>query len=148
MKMLKRLFLKESDCNQKTDESHLIDQVSFACFSTQRKNSICSTANKKLIDSGLDPYDAFNIVQHQMIDVAQAYLERVVLEQFQETIQDIKDKNSKEVMLKLYQLYALSQIEKKIKDISRMVIWKLLKQKPYARWLISCAGKLDQMLFL
>jgi hypothetical protein len=29
-----------------------------------------------------------------MIDVAQAYLERVVLEQFQETT-DIKDKNSK-----------------------------------------------------
>jgi acyl-CoA oxidase len=46
-----------------------------------------------------------------MIDVAQAYLERVVLEQFQETIQDIKDKTAK-VMLKLYQLYALSQIEK------------------------------------
>jgi acyl-CoA oxidase len=44
--------------------------------------------------------------------MSQAYLERVVLEQFQETIQNIKDKNSKEVMLKLYQLYALSQIEK------------------------------------
>jgi acyl-CoA oxidase len=43
----------------------------------------------------------FNIVQHQMIDVAQAYLERVVLEQFQETIQDIKDKKQQEVMLKL-----------------------------------------------
>jgi hypothetical protein len=26
MKMLKRLFLKRTDCNQKTDESHLIDQ--------------------------------------------------------------------------------------------------------------------------
>jgi hypothetical protein len=38
---------------------------------------------------------------------------------------------------------------KKIKDgISRMVIWKQLKQKPYARWLISCVGKLGQMLFL
>jgi acyl-CoA oxidase len=62
--------------------------------------------------------------------MSQAYLERVVLEQFQETIQDIKDKKAKKVMLKLYQLYALSQIEK-IKDgISRMVIWAV-KQKPY-----------------
>jgi acyl-CoA oxidase len=51
------------------------------------------------------------ILQHQMIDVAQAYLERVVLEQFQETIQNIKDKTAK-VMLKLYQLYALSQKKK------------------------------------
>jgi acyl-CoA oxidase len=79
----------------------------------REKTTLASAARiKKLIDSGLDPYDAFNIVQHQMIDVAQAYLERVVLEQFQETIQTLKTKN-KEVMLKLYQLYALSQIEKK-----------------------------------
>jgi acyl-CoA oxidase len=49
-------------------------------------------------------------MQHQMIDVAQAYLERVVLSSFKRP-RNIKDKNSKEVML--YQLYALSQIEKK-----------------------------------
>jgi acyl-CoA oxidase len=100
---------------RKTDESHLIDQdFHLLAFQHREKTTLASAAQriKKLIDSGLDPYDAFNIVQHQMIDVAQAYLERVVLEQFQETIQDIKDKNSKKVMLKLYQLYALSQIEK------------------------------------
>ena len=66
---------------------------------------------KKLIDSGLAPYDAFNVVQHQMIDVTQAYLERIVLEQFQIAITSIKDPNSKTVMVKLCQLYALSQIE-------------------------------------
>jgi acyl-CoA oxidase len=62
-------------------------------FNTE-KTTLASAAQriKKLIDSGLDPYDAFNIVQHQMIDVAQAYLERVVLEQFQETIQTLKTK--------------------------------------------------------
>jgi acyl-CoA oxidase len=71
MKMPKRLFLKRTDCNQKTDESHLIDQDFHLLAFQHRKNnfSICSKA-KKLIDSGLDPYDAFNIVQHQMIDVA------------------------------------------------------------------------------
>ncbi len=47
-----------------------------------------------------------------MIDVAQAYLERIVLEQFQKAIQSIEDKKSKGIMLKLSQLYALSQIEK------------------------------------
>ena len=67
---------------------------------------------KKLVDSGLEPYDAFNVVQHQMIDVAQAYLERIVLEQFQEAIKTVEDEKSKEILTKLYQLYALSQIEK------------------------------------
>jgi acyl-CoA oxidase len=89
-----------------------------------REKLLASAAQriKKLIDSGLDPYDAFNIV-HQMIDVAQAYLERVVLSSFKRPYRTLKTKTK--IMLKLYQLYALSQIEK-IKDgISRMVIWKL-----------------------
>jgi acyl-CoA oxidase len=100
---------------RKTDDSHLIDEEFYLhAFQYREKTTLASAAKriKKLIDSGLDPYDAFNVVQHQMIDVAQAYLERVVLEQFQDAIQNIEDKNSKEVMLKLYQLYALSQIEK------------------------------------
>jgi acyl-CoA oxidase len=100
---------------RKTDDSHLIDEeFHLNAFQYREKTTLASAAKriKKLIDSGLDPYDAFNVVQHQMIDVAQAYLERVVLEQFQEAIQTIEDKSTKEVMLKLYQLYALSQIEK------------------------------------
>jgi acyl-CoA oxidase len=97
MKMLKRLFLKRTDCNQK-NESHLIDQDFICLLFNTEKTTLASAAQriKKLIDSGLDPYDV-NIVQHQMIDVAQAYLERVVLEQFQETIQDIKDKTAKKL---------------------------------------------------
>jgi len=100
---------------RKTDELHLInEEFHLEAFQYREKTTLASAAKriKKLIDSGLDPYDAYNIIQHQMIDVAQAYLERVVLEQFQEAIQAIEDKNCKEVLLKLYQLYALSQIEK------------------------------------
>jgi hypothetical protein len=51
-------------------------------------------------------------------------------------------------MLKLYQLYALSQIEKNKGWYLEDGYMKQLKQKPYARWLISCVGKLGQMLFL
>jgi acyl-CoA oxidase len=49
MKMPKRLFLKRTDCNQKTDESHLIDQDFHLLAFQHRKNnfSICSKANKK-----------------------------------------------------------------------------------------------------
>ncbi|MFV8344622.1 acyl-CoA dehydrogenase [Flavobacterium sp. ZB4P13] len=98
-----------------TDDAHILDdEFHLNAFQHREKTTLASAAKrlKKLIDSGLEPYDAFNVVQHQMIDVAQAYLERIVLEQFQKAIQSIKDKKSKGIVLKLNQLYALSQIEK------------------------------------
>jgi acyl-CoA oxidase len=51
--------ISEKNCNQKTDESHL-SGLSFAFQHRENNFSICSTAKKKLIDSGLDP----DIVQH------------------------------------------------------------------------------------
>jgi acyl-CoA oxidase len=44
-----------------------------------REKTMASAAKrlKKLIDSGLEPYDVI-VVQHQMIDEAEAYLERIV----------------------------------------------------------------------
>jgi acyl-CoA oxidase len=113
MKMLKRLFLKRTDCNQKTDESHLIDQdFHLLFFNTEKNNfSICSKANKKLIDSGLDPYDDLILCNIKWL-MSQAYLERVVLEQFQETIQNIKDKKQQRSYVEIISLY-FSQIEKK-----------------------------------
>ncbi|WP_188050932.1 acyl-CoA dehydrogenase [Flavobacterium sp. GP15] len=106
---------KNPIATRKTDETHLIDQeFHLNAFIHREKTTLASAAKrlKKLIESGLDPYDAFNVVQHQMIDVAQAYLERIVLEQFQEAIKSIEDNDSKSAMIKLCQLYALAQIEK------------------------------------
>ncbi|MDI6046846.1 acyl-CoA dehydrogenase [Flavobacterium yafengii] len=100
---------------RKTDDIHILDEeFHLTAFQHREKTTLASAAKrlKKLIDGGLEPYDAFNVVQHQMIDVAQAYLERIVLEQFQKAIQSIEDKKSKGIMLKLSQLYALLQIEK------------------------------------
>ena len=100
---------------RKTEESHLIDnEFHLSAFQYREKTILASAAKrlKKLIDGGLEPYDAFNVVQHQMIDVAEAYLERIVLEQFQKAIEAIEDKKSKEIMTQLCQLYALSQMEK------------------------------------
>ena len=105
---------KNPIATRNTDESHLLDDnFHLSAFQYREKTTLASAAKrlKKLIDSGLDPYDAFNVVQHQMIDVAQAYLERMVLEQFQNSIRSIEDQNIKDVMIQLCQLYALSQIE-------------------------------------
>lgn len=98
-----------------TDTEHLLDgQFHLQAFEHREKTILASAAKrlKKLIDNGLEPYDAFNVVQHQMIDVAQAYLERVVLEQFQLAIATVGDENTKAILIKLNQLYALSQLEK------------------------------------
>jgi acyl-CoA oxidase len=100
---------------RKTDEAHLLDSAfHLSAFEYREKTILISAAKrlKKLIIGGLEPYDAFNVVQHQMIDVAQAYLDRVVLEQFNKAIESFEDKKSKDIVTKLSQLYALSQIEK------------------------------------
>ncbi|MEN9906888.1 MAG: Acyl-CoA dehydrogenase [Bacteroidota bacterium] len=100
---------------RKIDEAHLLDsEFHLQAFQHREKTILASAAKriKKLIDNGLEAYDAFNVVQHQMIDVAEAYLDRVVLEQFQIAIAAVKDKKSKAILTKLNQLYALSQIEK------------------------------------
>lgn len=100
---------------RKTDDEHLLDsEFHLQAFIHREKTILASAARriKKLVDGGLEAYDAFNVVQHQMIDVAEAYLERVVLEQFQIAIAKVEDVKTKEILLKLNQLYALSQIEK------------------------------------
>lgn len=106
---------KNPIATRRTDDEHLLDgEFHLQAFVHREKTILASAARriKKLIDGGLEPYDAFNVVQHQMIDVAQAYLERIVLEQFQIAIKAVEDEQSKAILTKLNQLYALSQIEK------------------------------------
>ena len=98
-----------------TDATHLLDfEFHLQAFQYREKTILASAAKriKKLIDEGLEPYDAFNVVQHHMIEVAQAYLERILLEQFQENISKVQDQEVHAVMKQLAQLFALSVIEK------------------------------------
>lgn len=100
---------------RQTGESHILDSAFHQqAFEHREKTTLAAAAKrlKKLIDDGMDAYDAFNVTQHQMVDVAQAYLERVVLEQFNKAIDEVSEPDSKVILLKLSQLYALSQIEK------------------------------------
>lgn len=106
---------KNPFATRNTDDAHLLDkEFHLNAFQYREKQILNSAAKrlKKLIDDGLDSYDAFNVMQHQMIEVAQAYLERVTLEQFYIEIETVKDENCKSMLTELCQLYALSQIEK------------------------------------
>jgi acyl-CoA oxidase len=100
---------------RRTDDEHLLDsEFHLQAFIHREKTILASAARriKKLVDGGLEAYDAFNVVQHQMIEVAEAYLDRLVLEQFQIAISKVEDEKTKAILAKLNQLYALSQIEK------------------------------------
>ena len=106
---------KNPIATRRTEDEHLLDgEFHLQAFIHREKTILASAAKriKRLIDDGLDTYDAFNVVQHQMIDVSQAYLERVVLEQFQIAVNAVEDLKTKEILTKLSQLYALSQLEK------------------------------------
>ncbi len=106
---------KNPIAKRNTDAQHLLDYEFHLQAFEYRERTILESAAlrlKKLIDGGLDSYDAFNVAQHQMIAVSEAFLERVTLEQFHLQIAQNKDKKCKAVLLQLSQLYALSQIEK------------------------------------
>jgi len=108
------IMQKNPMATRKTDDAHLLDDVFHKnAFEYREKVILASAARrmKKLIDNGLDAYDAFNVAQHQMQDVARAYLDRLMLEQFQAAVNAVEDEGVKGILTKLKQLFALSQIE-------------------------------------
>jgi hypothetical protein len=113
MRAQNRFFLKKSNYNEKNGwVTFNWWGVSFV-FNTEKTTLASAAKIKKLIDSGLDPYDAYNVAQYQMIDVAQAHLERIVLrKQFLKSFKPSKAKIARKSWCDYIKLYALSQIEK------------------------------------
>jgi acyl-CoA oxidase len=98
-----------------TDEKHLLDPEFHINAFRYRERSILTSAAQRLksyIDEGIDSFDAFNKCQHHLVHVGHAYVERVVLEEFQKSIDQLSDDSCKNVLHKLCGLFALSQIEK------------------------------------
>lgn len=99
----------------KTDEAHLLDPEFHMNAFKYRERDILTSAAKRLkrhITGGMDSFDAFNVSQHHLVNVGQAYVERIVLEQFVLQIEKTEDPGCQMVLKKLYSLFALSQIEK------------------------------------
>jgi acyl-CoA oxidase len=105
---------KNPFATRNTDEAHLKDPAfHLNAFLYREKEVVSSGARrfKKLVDDGLDAFDAANIMHPHMLQIADSYLDRLVLEQFQIKIQDTKDESLKEVLTRLYNLFALNKIE-------------------------------------
>ncbi|MBT1705035.1 acyl-CoA dehydrogenase family protein [Chryseosolibacter indicus] len=100
---------------RKTDEEHLLDPEFHLNAFKYRERHILTSAAKRLkrhIDSGMDSFDAFNVTQHHLIAVGFAYIERIILEQFQLQVEKTEDEGCKRILKKLCQLFALSQIDR------------------------------------
>lgn len=98
-----------------TDEEHLLDSEFHLAAFKYREREILSSAARRLkhyIDQGMDSFDAFNQCQYHLVMVGHAYIERIILEQFQLGTDKVTDPDCKQIMTKLCQLFALSQIEK------------------------------------
>ncbi|SCX92648.1 acyl-CoA dehydrogenase family protein [Flavobacterium caeni] len=105
---------KNPIARRNTTDAHLLDPLFHLQAFRYREHHLLESAAKRLkrlIDDGMDAYDAFNVAQHQMLAVARAFLERVILEQFQAAVSKTKDKKCQAAMENLCKLYALSQIE-------------------------------------
>jgi len=98
-----------------TAEDHLRDaDFQLESFRYREEDLIVSAGQRlrKFMRRGLDSYHAFLRCQTHLINVAHAYVERVILEQFEEVVKDCEDENLKKILSNLRDLYALHTIEK------------------------------------
>ena len=98
-----------------TDSSHLLDMdFHLETFRFRERQMLYNISNwiRSLIKKQMSSYDAFLRVQTHILELSEAYTERVVLEQFAAKIGEIEAPDCKEMLTKLFQLYALSTIEK------------------------------------
>ena len=98
-----------------TDDDHLLDpEFQLQAFKYRERDILTSAAKrlKRHIDSGMDSFDAFNVCQHHLVNVGQAYIERIVLEQFIFQVERTENTGCKTVLKKLCDLFALSQLDK------------------------------------
>lgn len=105
---------KNPIATRSTSEEHLKDPAFHkSAFEYREKQLTASAARrfKKLTDDGLDPFDAANILHPHMLAVGNAYIDRVVLEQFRFEVDAIQYPELKEIMEKLCQLFALNRLE-------------------------------------
>lgn len=99
---------------RKTDKDHLRDpEFHHAAFRYRERQRLTTVAKrlKKHIDRGMDSFDAFVLCQNELLELAHASVERVLLERFQEAVAQTEDPALRDVLTQLYTLFALATME-------------------------------------
>ena len=97
-----------------TDRNHLLDRDFLLSAFRYRERRLLQSLARRLrgwIKEGKSSYDAFLKCQNHSIELAIAFVERVVLEQFYERIEQVTEASLKERLTELCHLFALSTIE-------------------------------------
>jgi len=104
-----------------TTESHLLDNdFQLAAFTYREEFTLRTLALRlnKRIKNGVDSYDAFLETQVHLIDMAKAYIERVVLDKFILTISQQEDAHLQEIL----QNKLVLKLCKQLKEESRHLV--------------------------
>lgn len=109
----------------------------------------------------MSAFDAFNAVQDHVLHAAEAHIDRIILEAFVAGIQACEDKEAREVLGLVCDLYALTVIEgdkawfvehrflsiERAKAVTRAINDRCRKLRPYAELLVDGFGIPEQLRY-
>jgi len=99
---------------RKSDSDYLLGgRFQLAAFRYREQKLLYSVSNRMrgLIKTKMNSADAFLRCQTHLLELSNAFVERIILEQFIKQAKQVKDKNTKSMLRQLTQLYALHTIE-------------------------------------
>jgi acyl-CoA oxidase len=100
---------------RRTDEDHLRDPHVHAAAFRYREDRLLASAARRLkdrMDDGVDSFAALNQVQDHLVTLAQAHVERLVLEALQTAVTRAPSPGISETLRTLGGLYALERMER------------------------------------
>jgi len=99
---------------RKSDQEHLLDPVfQLAAFQYRERANQVSVGQRMqdFIKKRINPYDAYLRCQNHMLVLAEAYVERIVLESFIDVVRKVEDADLKKQLKTMCDLYALSTMD-------------------------------------
>ena len=100
---------RNADYKYLTSKTYISDSLKYRYEKSMIK---LSERMRKYLKRRMDPYQAFLKTQLHMVDVADAYIDHLVSENFITAIQECKNESLVPVLKKLYQLFGLSTVYK------------------------------------
>ena len=146
-----------------TDSSHLLsEEFHKHAFRYRYKKNLLGLSSRmqKFIKRRTDPFQAFLRTQEHLIELGHAYIEHYTLRAFYKKIEEQSNPEIKEILSKLCQLYALSEIDMnkgwylendyieggKTKGIRRVISKLCQELRPDALGLVDAFGIPDALL--
>ncbi|MFA7480936.1 MAG: acyl-CoA dehydrogenase [Vulcanimicrobiota bacterium] len=146
-----------------TDQEHLRDpEFHLSAFRYREDSLLVSAARrlKKHVDEKIEAFTAFNMCQDHLVTLAQAHVERKILESFQRAVRECPHAGAREALNRLCTLFALNCIQQdsgwfleagylepvKSKAIRAEVLRLCAEVRPDARALVDAFNFTDKII--